>query len=258
MPPCSYSHYSLYAMHVKLFNSYPSQAFVYSFILISVYSFINHFIGVCIHSFIRAIRRKSISGHTKLLKPLAPALHGRKCLALDLDETLVHSSFEPVDNADFVIPVVIEDVTHHVYVLKRPGVDEFMKRMGKLYEIVIYTASLSKYADPLLDKLDIHNVIAARLFREHCVYFQGHYVKDMSLLNRPINECIIVDNSPMSYAFHPENAIGCGSYINCPKDVEMWQLADFLENLSSGDDVRGKTRLWRQWCSKNPSSVPNK
>jgi RNA polymerase II subunit A small phosphatase-like protein len=200
--------------------------------------------------------RKSISGHTKLLKPLPAELHGRKCLALDLDETLVHSSFQPVENADFIIPVVIEDTTHHVYVLKRPGVDEFMRRMGKIYEIVVYTASLSKYANPLLDKLDIHDVIHARLFREHCVYFQGHYVKDMSLLNRPINECIIVDNSPMSYAFHPENAIGCGSYIDCPTDIEMWQLADFLENLNNTDDVRGKTRLWRQWCSKNPSSVP--
>lgn len=199
--------------------------------------------------------RKSISGHTKLLKPLAPELQGRKCLALDLDETLVHSSFEPVENADFIIPVVIENTTHKVYVLKRPGVDEFMKRMGKVFEIVIYTASLSKYADPLLDKLDIHDVIDARLFREHCVFFQGHYVKDMSLLNRPISECIIVDNSPMSYAFHPENAIGCGSYIDSPKDVEMWQIADFLEHLNKSDDVRGKTRHWRQWCSKNSSST---
>lgn len=208
------------------------------------------------HAPLPYLSRKSISGHTKLLKPLAPELQGRKCLALDLDETLVHSSFQPVENADFVIPVVIENVTHHVYVLKRPGVDEFMRRMGKIYEIVVYTASLSKYADPLLDKLDIHNVISARLFREHCVYFQGHYVKDMSLLNRPINECIIVDNSPMSYAFHPENAIACGSFIDDPTDIEAWQMADFLENLSSHDDVRGKTRQWRQWCSRNPSSAP--
>ena len=42
------------------------------------------------------------------------------------------------------------------------GVDQFLKRMGALYEIVIYTASLSKYADPLLDKLDIHKVMPRR------------------------------------------------------------------------------------------------
>lgn len=46
---------------------------------------------------------------------------GKKCLALDLDETLVHSSFQPVENASFVISVVIEGLVHNVFVLKRPG-----------------------------------------------------------------------------------------------------------------------------------------
>jgi TFIIF-interacting CTD phosphatase-like protein len=50
---------------------------------------------------------------------------------------------QPVEGADFIIPVKIEDTVHKVYVLKRPGVDEFMRRMGELYEIVIFTASLS-------------------------------------------------------------------------------------------------------------------
>lgn len=31
-----------------------------------------------------------------------------------------------------------------MYVIKRPGVDNFLKRMGELYEVVIFTASLSK------------------------------------------------------------------------------------------------------------------
>jgi len=51
---------------------------------------------------------------------------GKKCLVLDLDETLVHSSFRAVSGADFVIPVQIEDVVHFVYVAKRPGFDEFL------------------------------------------------------------------------------------------------------------------------------------
>jgi RNA polymerase II subunit A small phosphatase-like protein len=136
---------------------------------------------------------------------------------LDLDETLVHSSFkvciishsafvshlsyispkQSIQQADYVVPVEIEYHWHNVYVIKRPGVDNFLKKMGEIYEVVVFTASLSKvsllsphfifwsvtnelysqYADPVLDKLDIHNVVAHRLFRESCYNHKGNYVK---------------------------------------------------------------------------------
>lgn len=44
---------------------------------------------------------------------------------------------------------------HHVYVLKRPGVDEFLIECAKLFEIVVYTASLSKVS-PVLSLLRVH------------------------------------------------------------------------------------------------------
>merc|ERR1739844_239066 len=173
---------------------------------------------------------------------LLPEIHvqdqGKKCLVLDLDETLVHSSFRAVSGADFVIPVQIEDVVHYIYVAKRPGVDEFLLEMAKHYEIVLYTASLNKYADPLLDLLDPHQTIRTRLFRESCVYYEGNYVKDLSLLNRDLSKTIIVDNSPSSYIFHPENAIDCSSFIDDPADRELQQIASFLVGVEHIRDVR--------------------
>lgn len=38
----------------------------------------------------------------------------------------------------------IEGQYHNIYVIKRPGVDQFMKRVGELYEVVVFTASVSK------------------------------------------------------------------------------------------------------------------
>lgn len=70
-----------------------------------------------------------------LLPPLRPCDINKKCLIIDLDETLVHSSFkvcffvanisanlyicttvlfQPVKNPDFVIPVEIDGVVHQV------------------------------------------------------------------------------------------------------------------------------------------------
>jgi carboxy-terminal domain RNA polymerase II polypeptide A small phosphatase len=146
-----------------------------------------------------------------------------------------------------LLALQIEDVVHFVYVAKRPGVDEFLLEMAKHYEIVIYTASLNKYADPLLDLLDPNRVIRTRLFRESCVYYEGNYVKDLSLLDRDLSHAIIVDNSPSSYIFHPENAIDCSSFIDDPSDRELDQIAAFLKGIKDVKDVRGICPLWRDW-----------
>ena len=52
--------------------------------------------------------------------------------------------WQAISQADYVVPVEIEYHWHNVYVIKRPGVDAFLKKMGEIYEIVVFTASLSK------------------------------------------------------------------------------------------------------------------
>ncbi|KAL3423467.1 NLI interacting factor-like phosphatase [Phlyctema vagabunda] len=167
-----------------------------------------------------------------LLPPIAPRFQGKKCLVLDLDETLVHSSFKILHQADFTIPVEIEGQYHNVYVIKRPGVDQFMKRVGELYEVVVFTASVSKYGDPLLDILDIHNVVHHRLFRESCYNHQGNYVKDLSQVGRDLRETIIIDNSPTSYIFHPQHAVPISSWFSDAHDNELLDLIPVLEDLA--------------------------
>lgn len=126
--------------------------------------------------------------------------------------------------------------------------------MAKHYEIVIYTASLNKYADPLLDLLDPNKVIRYRLFRESCVYYEGNYVKDLNLLDRDLGDTIIIDNSASSYMFHPENAIDCSSFIDDPKDRELDQIGAFLAGIKNAKDVRGVAPQWRDWpvCDLGP------
>ncbi|KAI9785933.1 MAG: hypothetical protein M1839_008199 [Geoglossum umbratile] len=172
-----------------------------------------------------------------LLPPIDPLFKGKKCLVLDLDETLVHSSFKILHQADFTIPVEIEGQYHNVYVIKRPGVDQFMKRVGELYEVVVFTASVSKYGDPLLDQLDIHHVVHHRLFRESCYNHQGNYVKDLSQVGRDLRETIIIDNSPTSYIFHPQHAVPISSWFSDAHDNELLDLIPVLEDLA-GPQVR--------------------
>ncbi|XP_075566832.1 carboxy-terminal domain RNA polymerase II polypeptide A small phosphatase 1 isoform X4 [Pelecanus crispus] len=144
---------------------------------------------------------------------------------------------KPVNNADFIIPVEIDGVMHQVYVLKRPHVDEFLQRMGELFECVLFTASLAKYADPVADLLDKWGAFRARLFRESCVFHRGNYVKDLSRLGRDLRRIIIVDNSPASYIFHPDNAVPVASWFDNMADTELLDLLPFFERLSKVEDV---------------------
>ena len=103
-----------------------------------------------------------------------------KTLVLDLDETLVHSQFNQVGSPDYTIPVDIEGRISNIFVMKRPGAEYFLQEMAKYFEVCIFTASLSKYANPLMDILDPEGLCTGRLFREHCNYLDRVYVKDMS------------------------------------------------------------------------------
>jgi len=171
------------------------------------------------------------------LGPQAGPNIGRKTLVLDLDETLVHSSFRHVATADIVIEVEIEGNLHKVYVRKRPGVDEFLLKTAELYEIVIYTASMSKYANPLVDELDIHGVCHWRLFREACTRMSSGYAKDLSRLGRDLKDVIIIDNSPVCYSLQPDNAIPIQTWRDDPSDRELLDLIPILQSLKDVDNI---------------------
>ena len=68
-----------------------------------------------------------------------------------------------------------------------------MARCGELFEVVVFTASLSSYADPLLNALDKSKTISQRLYRESCSYINGSYVKDLSKLGRDLRHVVIID-----------------------------------------------------------------
>ena len=165
----------------------------------------------------------------------------KKTLILDLDETLVHSAFTPFSRkSDFILNINIEGENKTLYVLKRPYVDKFLYELSLIYEIIIFTASISQYANPLLDQLDKNNYIKYRLFREHCIFNNGIYIKDLKIFDRKINNMIIIDNNPLSYDNNIENGIPILSWYDNMNDNELLKLLPLLKYMSDSNvqDVR--------------------
>ena len=173
-----------------------------------------------------------------LLPPKSSEFIDKKTLILDLDETLVHSSTTSIDKSDIILNVDFDGLLYNIYVLIRPGAENFIKKISKYFEIVVFTASLSKYASPLLDKLDKDKNIKYRLYREHCTFLNGIYIKELKKLNRELKDVIIVDNSPLAYSFDVENGLPIKSWYDDKNDIEFEYLFPILEFLSKVDDVR--------------------
>lgn len=112
-------------------------------------------------------------------------------------ETLVHSSVEPSLDADFAFQVNFNLREHTIYIRCRPYLKVFLERVAGLFETIIFTASQSVYAEQLLNILDPkRKVFRHRVYRESCVYVDGNYLKDLSILGRDLARVIIIDNSP--------------------------------------------------------------
>ena len=170
---------------------------------------------------------------------LPPNLTQKKTLVLDLDETLVHSQFGPFNiPSDVVINIEIENELHDIHVLIRPGVKEFLEKMAEIFEIVIFTASISKYAGPLLDLLDKKKFCNFRLFREHCTLLNSSFVKDLKKLGRDLKDVIIVDNSPLAYLLNSDNGLPIMTWFDDKNDRELYKITPILEFLSMVPDVR--------------------
>lgn len=158
----------------------------------------------------------------------APPRHARapqKTLVLDLDETLIHSlakggrmSSGHMVEVKLSIPTTTSlspggpqttlGPQHPIlyYVHKRPHCDEFLRKVSKWYKLVIFTASVQEYADPVIDWLEQERkYFQGRLYRQHCTFRNGAYIKDLSSVEPDLSKVMILDNSPMSYIFHEGN-----------------------------------------------------
>lgn len=120
-----------------------------------------------------------------------------KSHSANFSETMVHSTLEQCKDADFTFPLIFNYLEYTVYVRCRPHLQMFLERVSQMFEIIVFTASQSVYAEQLLNVLDPKKkLIRHRVFRDSCVFVEGNYLKDLTVLGRDLSKVAIVDNSP--------------------------------------------------------------
>ena len=181
-----------------------------------------------------------------LLPPRSPG-DERITLVLDLDETLVRSSFDCTFEFDFEAPFALNGCWCTARVRKRPYVDEFLARVAQDFELVLMTAGVEPYASLVLDILDDQRHLEHRFYRDSCTKTDtGLLVKDLSRFNRDLDRTIIVDNSPNAYLWHPQNAVDIDDFVGDSRDRQLVAVADFLHVIKDAKDVRPHLAHWKK------------
>jgi len=167
---------------------------------------------------------------------------GKKTLVFDMDETLIHCNESLDMPADVILPIVFpngEVVEAGINV--RPYAIEILRELSQHYEIMVFTASHSCYANVVLDYLDPHEeFIHHRLFRESCVVTdEGLHIKDLRVIgNRDLQDLILIDNAAYSFGFQVENGIPIIPFYDNKADQELRHLIPYLKSLSTAKDLR--------------------
>ncbi len=145
-------------------------------------------------------------------------------LVLDLDETII--SYKK-DKRIFI---------------PRPGLNQFLSEISKLYEIILFTSAKQEYADPIIDLIDKDKIFfEKRLYRQHALLLNDTFVKDLTKLGRDLSKIIILDNRPQSYSLQKENGIYIKSFLGDDKnDNALIDLIPILKKIASNsyNDVR--------------------
>ncbi|KAL9660735.1 hypothetical protein QQ045_025552 [Rhodiola kirilowii] len=188
--------------------------------------------------FLRKSVNMTIQDSPRLLPP--QDIPERPTLVLDLDHTLICTThYQPPARYDFVINYETDGYLNTSYVLKRPGLDEFLLRAADMYEVVIFTAGIREYASVVVDEIDPKGLISHRLYRDSCKVLDGKFVKDLDAIGRELKTVILVEDNRDACILNLENTVLLPPFSDDLEDVELDMVGYFLEVvLILFDDLR--------------------
>jgi len=173
----------------------------------------------------------------------------QKLLILDLDETLIFSSEEPLDRPeDFKVG--------EYYTYKRPGVDVFLEFVFSHFNVAVWTSSEANYARQAVASL-FPAVERLRFIwtRDRCTVRtdqetrEFYWVKDLKKAKRagfPLEQILVIDDSPEKLQRNYGNYIRIEPFYGNPTDSELNRLQHFLLTLKGVPNVRAvEKRGWR-------------
>src|SRR5215813_9286309 len=158
----------------------------------------------------------------------------RKLLILDLDETLLYASEEPLS--------IKEDFTvEQYYVYLRPHVKRFLAFCLAKFEVAVWTTSTEGYAEGIVSCLfPAREAISFLWARSRCTrkddgeMREFYWLKDLKKVKRKgydLEQVIVVDDTVQKHERNYGNLISVKEFTGDANDNELLLLENYLEKI---------------------------
>ena len=179
----------------------------------------------------------------KIEKYLLPKIKSnyKYSLVLDLDETLIcikRDSNNKIKHNKF---------NNLMTLILRPGLLDFLHKMKKLYELILFSLGTSEYVSPIIKNIEKKEKYFEHiLYREHVTYDDnGNFFKNLNLLNRDVKNILIVDDNSKNFKYHKSNGICIKPFygdLNNDK-ITLKILGNILFKIRYDADLTGDIRI---------------
>ena len=184
------------------------------------------------YSFLDRKNRQIYSLNNQFILPKMDNIKYKYTLVLDLDETLIHC--DKKSNNGFIL-------------LLRPGLIEFLQKMKKIYELILFSFGTSNYVDSIIKVIEKNEKFFEYILdRNHCcIYENGDCIKNLNMLNRDLKNIIIIDDTSNYFKLHKENGICIKPFYG---DIEndkntLLVLGNILDKIFLDANITGDIRI---------------
>lgn len=166
----------------------------------------------------------------------------RSLLVLDLDETIIFSTHEPLAGLPSK-PLV----GYHVH--PRPGLGAFLERASELYDVGVWTAAGSSYGE-IITKTFVEPVVKPifTFTSKRCTlrrdwdgdgcWISSKPLRKLRRFGYALERTLIIEDDPKKVSINYGNAIYVPPFEGQVNDVVLEHLADYLHRLHKQPNFR--------------------
>ena len=172
--------------------------------------------------------------------------NNKQILFIDLDETLIHSDIydkKPFNiiNYDKILKFKFDNLYYYIGINFRKNLKNFLKKVSKYFNLILFTAAYQEYADVIIDYIDPENIFfKKRFYRESCINLNDNInIKDLNIFNDiDLKHSVILDNNIYSFCNNLKNGILINSFFE-GEDDDLMNIYYYLDNyIKNSQDVR--------------------